>query len=250
MFSFGRGPHRTKAATLCTVQYIYRIAWYGCSMITAPSTDRGRATVTRILEAACVLFARQGVRATTLDQIGSAAGAGRSQLYHFFADKADLVADVVGFQVERVLASVEPSFDTVSTADDLRTWCANAVREHASSIDPIRCPIGSLIYELDSTDHGLARAALKAGFARWEQAIANALGRIADRGGLRPEADPTRSAAGLLAAYQGGMLLADVHNDVAPLRHALDTALAATLQPAPRQRPSRTTARTQPDATH
>ncbi|MGV7354746.1 TetR family transcriptional regulator C-terminal domain-containing protein, partial [Mycobacterium kansasii] len=145
---------------------------------------------------------------------------------------------------------VEPSFDTVSTADDLRTWCANAVREHASSIDPIRCPIGSLIYELDSTDHGLARAALKAGFARWEQAIANALGRIADRGGLRPEADPTRSAAGLLAAYQGGMLLADVHNDVAPLRHALDTALAATLQPAPRQRPSRTTARTQPDATH
>ncbi|MGV7852597.1 hypothetical protein PJM29_30985, partial [Mycobacterium kansasii] len=90
----------------------------------------------------------------------------------------------VGFQVERVLASVEPSFDTVSTADDLRTWCANAVREHASSIDPIRCPIGSLIYELDSTDHGLARAALKAGFARWEQAIANALGRIADRGGL------------------------------------------------------------------
>lgn len=219
-------------------------------MITEPSTDRGRATVARILEAACVLFARQGVRATTLDQIGSAAGAGRSQLYHFFADKADLVADVVGFQVERVLSSVEPSFDTVNTADDLRTWCANAIREHAASRDPIRCPIGSLIYELDSTDYSLARAALKAGFARWEQAIADALRRIAHCGGLRPDADPTSSAAGLLAAYQGGMLLADVNNNVTPLRHALDTALAATLQPAPPRRPPRTTARTKPGAKH
>lgn len=202
-------------------------------MITKPTTDRGRATVTRVLEAACVLFARRGVRATTLDEIGAAAGVGRGQLYHFFADKADLVSDVVAFQVERVMSVIQPSFDVMSTAADVRGWCAEAVRVHASSGEPVRCPIGSLIYELDRAGDGAARAALKAGFARWEQVFAEGLRRVADNGELTPGSDPAVVAAGLLAAYQGGMLLADVSGDVAPLRHALDTVLAAALVPQP-----------------
>jgi len=208
-------------------------------VITEPTTDRGRATVARILEAACVLFARQGVRATTLDEIGNAAGAGRSQLYHFFADKADLVSDVVRFQVDRVLSSVQPSFDDVNTAADLRAWCADAVRAHAASDDPIRCPIGSLVYELDRSDDGPARSTLKSGFAQWEQVMADALQRVANSGGLLPGTEPTVLAAALLAAYQGGMLLADVSGDVAPLQHALDTTLAAALGPAPKRGRSR-----------
>lgn len=204
-------------------------------MITEPTTDRGRATVARILEAACILFARQGVRATTLDEIGSAAGAGRSQLYHFFADKADLVSDVVRFQVDRVLSAVQPSFDDVHTAADLRAWCADAVRAHAASHEPIRCPIGSLVYELDRSDDGPARATLRSGFARWEQVLTEALQRVDDDGGLLPGTEPAVLAAGLLAAYQGGMLLADVSGDVAPLRHAMDTALTAVLGPLPRR---------------
>jgi AcrR family transcriptional regulator len=210
-------------------------------VITKPTTDRGRATVARVLEAACVLFARRGVRATTLDEIGVAAGVGRGQLYHFFADKADLVADVVGFQVDRVLLAVQPSFDVISTPADVRSWCAEAVRGHASSDDPIRCPIGSLVYELDRADDGPARTALKTGFARWEQIFTQGFQRVADNGGLTPGSDPAVVAAGLLAAYQGGMLLADVSGDVAPLRHALDTVLAGAL--APQERLSRRASR-------
>ena len=182
------------------------------------------------MEAACLLFARQGVRATTLDEIGAAAGVGRGQLYHFFAGKADLVADVVGFQVERVISSIQPSFDSMSTANDVRAWCEDAVRLHASSTDPIRCPIGSLVYELDA-DAGAARVALKAGFARWESVFANGLRRVADNGELLAGADPSVLAAAMLAAYQGGMLLADVSGDVEPLRRALQTVMAAALPP-------------------
>lgn len=195
-------------------------------MITKPTTDRGRATVGRVLEAACLLFARQGVRATTLDEIGAAAGVGRGQLYHFFADKADLVADVVGLQVELVISSIQPAFDAMSTADDVRAWCEDAVRQHASSTDPVRCPIGSLVYQLDA-DAVAARAALKAGFARWEATFAEGLRRVADNGELLAGTDPSALAAGLLAAYQGGTLLADVSGDVEPLRHALQTVMAA-----------------------
>jgi AcrR family transcriptional regulator len=199
-------------------------------MITTPTTDRGRATVGRILEAACVLFARDGVRATTLDEIGAAAGVGRGQLYHFFADKADLVTDVVSFQVERVISSIQPSFEAVSAAVDVLAWCEDAVRLHASTSDPVRCPIGSLVYQLDA-DAAAARAALTAGFARWEKIFADGLQRVADNGELLDDTDPSALATGLLAAYQGGMLLADVSGDVDALRSALQTVLAGTLAP-------------------
>jgi TetR/AcrR family transcriptional repressor of nem operon len=199
-------------------------------VITKPTTDRGRATVARVLDAACALFARQGVRATTLDEIGAAAGVGRGQLYHFFAGKADLVADVVALQVDRAIASMRPPFEQMSTAADVRAWCDGVVDVYASSNGPIRCPIGSLVNELDRDD-GLARAALRTGFARWEALLAEGLRRVADNGGLRAGIDPSLLASGLLAAFQGGVLLADVNGDVEPLRRALDMLTTAALSP-------------------
>jgi len=199
-------------------------------VITKPTTDRGRATVGRVLDAAGALFARQGVRATTLDEIGAASGVGRGQLYHFFAGKADLVADVVALQVDRVIEALTPSFEQMSTAADVRAWCDGVVAVYASSNGPIRCPIGSLVPELDRDD-GPARAALRTGFARWEALLAQGIQRVADNGGLRAGIDPASLAAGLLATFQGGVLLADVSGDVQPLRRALDMLTTVALSP-------------------
>jgi TetR/AcrR family transcriptional repressor of nem operon len=198
-------------------------------MITRPTTDRGRATVARVLDAACALFAEKGVRATTLDEIGAAAGVGRGQLYHFFAGKADLVADVVGLQVERIVGPIRPAVDAMSTADDVRNFCEAIISLHDSS-EKIRCPLGSLVPQLD--DDNAAREALKAGFTQWEALLAEGLRRVADSGGLISGADPAVLAGGLLAAYQGGMLLADVTGDVESLRRALNTVVTAVLTPA------------------
>jgi TetR/AcrR family transcriptional regulator, transcriptional repressor for nem operon len=198
-------------------------------MITRPTTDRGRATVARVLDAACALFAEKGVRATTLDEIGAAAGVGRGQLYHFFAGKADLVADVVGLQVERIVGPIRSAVDAMSTADDVRNFCEAIINLHDSS-EKIRCPLGSLVPQLD--DDNAAREALKAGFTQWEALLAEGLRRVADSGGLISGADPAVLAGGLLAAYQGGMLLADVTGDVESLRRALNTVVTAVLTPA------------------
>jgi AcrR family transcriptional regulator len=187
--------------------------------------------VQRILDAACVLFGKRGVRVTTLDEIGTAAGVGRGQLYHFFAGKADLVTDVVALQVERVIASARSSFDTMSSAADVHAWCEETINAYASSNDAMRCPIGSLIHELDS-DSEPARNALQAGFARWEGLMAEGLQRVADNGGLTAGTDASALAGGLLAAFQGGLLLAEMTGDVQPLRRALETAVAGALTPA------------------
>lgn len=192
-----------------------------------PTTAKGRATVQRVLDAACVLFARQGIRATTLDQVQAASTTGRGQLYLYFAGKADLVTAVVDRQAERVLAAQQPLLGGIASAAHVRQWCDLAVRQYADE-DPVRCPIGALVHELGEQDPQ-ARAALAAGFTRWHTALSIGLRRVRDRGELAAHADPEQAAAALLAAYQGGVLLAAATGDLALLDAGLTTVATGIL---------------------
>jgi len=69
-----------------------------------PRTGRGRASRERIVERAAELFAEQGVAATSLDDVLAAAGAGKSQLYHYFRGRDELVEAAVGLRCAQVLA--------------------------------------------------------------------------------------------------------------------------------------------------
>src|SRR5207237_6882287 len=57
----------------------------------SPVTSKGRATRARIVDAAARLAYERGVAGTSLDDVGLAAGVGRSQPYHYFADKGELL---------------------------------------------------------------------------------------------------------------------------------------------------------------
>ena len=78
--------------------------------------------------------------------------------------------------------------------------------------------------ELTDSDPA-ARAALTAGFARWQGLLAAGLETMRSQGALDPDTDPQALGLGLLAAVQGGLLLAQATGSVAPLRTAVDLAL-------------------------
>src|SRR5580700_7258892 len=86
------------------------------------------------------------------------------------------------------------------------------------------CPLGSLGGQLAETDTQ-ARALIAAGFEQWSAAIGDGLRNLYAAGGLPPGADPDDLAVTLLAALQGGLLLAQVQRDTRPLETALDTLL-------------------------
>jgi len=204
-------------------------------MKTPPTTDRGRMTVESILDAASLLFYHHGVRATSLDQVSALSSTGRSQLYHYFSDKADLVLSVIERQVERVLEAQQPILGDIAHGKDLQAWRDLVIRLHADSDDPIRCPLGALVVEL-AEDDPTARAALCAGFKRWRDALTRGLKRIRDNGELASPLSPAVLGVGLLAAYQGGVLLSQAADDLAPLRAALDTAVSSVLGDRPARR--------------
>jgi TetR/AcrR family transcriptional repressor of nem operon len=89
------------------------------------------------------------------------------------------------------------------------------------------CPLGSLAGQLAETDPD-ARALIAAGFWQWSAAISDSLRRLQAAGRLPAGIDADDFAITLLAALQGGLMLAQVQRDTRALQTAVDTLLALT----------------------
>ena len=87
-----------------------------------PRTARGTATKARIVEAAADLMRAHGVASTSVDAVLAASKASKSQLYHYFADKDDLVLAVIQRQTECVLAAQELMLRGLTDLAGLRRW--------------------------------------------------------------------------------------------------------------------------------
>ena len=185
-------------------------------------TERGRRSRAAIIEAAATMMYRHGVAGTSLDAVLEASGTGKSQLYHYFSDRSDLVAAVIDRQLELVLDE-QPGLAHVDTWQGLVDWAREVVSLHSRKGGPFACPLGTMAAELKNDD--AFRPALDAAFARWEAPLARGLHAMRDRGDLTTAADPDGLATMLVAALQGGMLLGRIRGDVAPLRDLLRSGL-------------------------
>ncbi len=196
-------------------------------------TRKGMQTWQRIVAAAADLILQQGVAGTTLDDVRAEAGVSSSQIYHYFADKEALVRAVVDYRAQTVVGEIhEPMLAAIEGIDGLRAWRDKIVSIQEDAGCQGGCPLGSLGSELAELDH-VARGDVAAGCRRWEAAIRACLQGMRDRGQLVPAADPGQLAEAMLAALQGGLLLAQIERSVRPLAAALDVMISLTESLAP-----------------
>jgi TetR/AcrR family transcriptional regulator, transcriptional repressor for nem operon len=191
-------------------------------------TRKGTQTRQKIVAAAAGLILEQGVAGTTLDDVRAEAGVSSSQIYHYFAGKEALVRAVVDYRAQTLVGQThEPMLAAIEGIDGLRAW-----RDTIDSLTQAAgcqggCPLGSLGSDLAELDHA-ARHDVAAGFSRWEAAIRACLHGLRDRGQLAPAADPDQLATAILAALEGGLLLAQIERNTRPLAAALDVMISLT----------------------
>ncbi len=188
-----------------------------------PATIRGRETKARIVIAAAELMVKRGVAATSVDDVLGASGVGKSQFYHYFAAKTDLVAAVLQHQLSSVLRD-QDRFD-IATWDGIEVWLNSLVGQLKERGFASGCPLGSIVAEVIDQDERLQTLAAEA-FALWEDRLARGLQALKDTGGLRVDADPETLAEEALATIQGGYLLATVKRQARPMNNALRAAFA------------------------
>jgi AcrR family transcriptional regulator len=166
-----------------------------------------------------------GVAGTSTPAVRDAAGVSSSQIYHYFADKDDLTRAVIAYQSEAILSHEAPLLARLDSLGALTSWRDVIVDTARQQDGAGGCPLGSLSSELSDT-HPWARDALAAGFAAWTEVIRSGLAAMIDNGTLRRDTDPDTLAQALLAAVQGGLLLAQAQHTTRALEAALDTVIA------------------------
>jgi len=194
-------------------------------MGTMPTTDRGRLTRQRIVAAATEVVAEKGALGASLDEVGARAPASRSQLYHYFDDKNDLLLAVAEATTDAVLAGHRDLFDQLETWDGLVRWADALVAFQQERGGQGGCPIANLLGQLGERDD-VIRSMLASGFDRWEADIGAGLAAMVESGELRPDADVAWLASSTLASVQGGLVLSQARRDPLALRRALDGAIA------------------------
>lgn len=200
-------------------------------------TDKGQATRARILEHAAELIYTHGVHATNNEQLRRAAGVSGSQLNHYFPTKESLVLAVVAWQADNVLAlHRSQQFGGFHTIEMFRKWSAFYIAYERAYREG--CSLGSLASEIIKTDLDVHDELANA-FDQWRGIFRDGIQHMQRLGTLRADADPAQQANLLLGAFQGGMLLAQVAQDITPLKDALQAAIdhLETFATAPPDRP-------------
>lgn len=189
----------------------------------SPLTARGAQTRERIVDATAKLIYEKGAEATSLDEVCEAGRVSKSQLYHYFEDKDALVREVITLQANRILAAQSPPIDELDSIEALCRW-AKTVEDLHRATGGGGCPLGSLANELAHRSDA-ARILLHEGFLAWTDRLARGFERMQSRGDLDVDASPRELAVAVVAAVEGGLLLAKTARSPGPLKRALDMAL-------------------------
>jgi TetR/AcrR family transcriptional repressor of nem operon len=168
---------------------------------------------TRILDAAARLIQQQGYERTSVDDIVRESGlSGKSHFYHYFTSKEALAHQVLEQQFERFAERALATLHTPTRAplDRLGLFIDTLVALHRREGAAGASAFGGFASELAESHEGI-RTRLDTVFARWE----SELGALFSD--MRPDAgdgaDPAQLARFIIAALEGGMLMARVKRD-------------------------------------
>jgi AcrR family transcriptional regulator len=195
----------------------------------------------KILAAAFEEVYRHGFQAASLDTIVDRAGVTKGALYHHFPDKAALGRAVVDEVIRQPVLDAYLS-PLENPEPDALTALIQVVRRRSDDFETggieLGCPLNNLAQEMSPLDEALRRriaATLKA----WTDGFARALERGQTEGQVRPDVDPSRVAAFMVAAIEGAFGTAKNARSPALLRANLNQLadFLETLRLPPRKPP-------------
>lgn len=170
---------------------------------------RGAETRLRIIRVAADLFHKQGVRATSPDEVIEASRTGKGQFYHYFRSKEGLIHEVLQVHLEAIKSGTAPVKYEIGSWTDLERWFFAQVELQKSFGMTRGCPFGTIGNEVTENDE-LVRQDLSLIFEVVKNKLAVFFIREKSQGRLVRAADENRMADFCIAAIQGAMLMGKI----------------------------------------
>ncbi len=197
-----------------------------CENHVAPRfTEKGMATRAQIVEGAAELILQRGVNGTSLDDVRAAVGVSGSQMSHYFADKQDLVRQIIAARTQFVVDfHRQPQLGRLDTLSSLRKWADLCWAQGGETYLQNGCVYGSLTSELLEAGD-LVLDDIADGYDQWLALFRDGLTSMVDRHDLREDADPRHLAVALVVAHQGGTMLTHITGSAEPFKATMEAAL-------------------------
>ena len=185
---------------------------------------RGAETRLRIIQAAADLFHKQGVRATSPDEIIEASATGKGQFYYYFKSKEGLVHEVLQSHLKAIKTGAAPVNYEINSWQDLERWFQAHIELQKRFNMTRGCPFGTVGNELTEND-GLIRQDLNLLFEIMKNKLATFFIKEKAKRRLSNDANEEHLAAFCIATIQGAMLMGKIERNSQPV----ETAVRETL---------------------
>ncbi len=166
------------------------------------------------------VFWAQGYEATGVTELLQEMGIGRQSMYDTFGNKRSLFQEALRRYADeyagRMIAILEAPGSPLGNIDKLFDFWSEMLSERCAC----GCLMGNTAAELGPHDPEMA-AALRSGFKRLEQAIANTFRRAQAEGELGLDLDADALASLLVVAGQGTALVSKLDDDPRLVRSVL-----------------------------
>jgi AcrR family transcriptional regulator len=194
----------------------------GIAPTTAPAT--APAPRDRILDAATLLFRRQGYAATGIKEIVGEAGAPLGSLYHYFpGGKEQIAVEAVTRAGEKLRRTMEAAAEVPDLPAAVNAYFTVHAQRLADSDFELGCPIAMLALETASVNDRI-RQVCEDVFDSWQSTLKHAFAAS----GI-PDDDAGLLATFVLSSYEGALTLSRAFRNIEPMVTS-GAAVAALLQ--------------------
>ena len=180
-----------------------------------------------ILDVARELFLERGLKGVSMDDVASAAGLKKANLFHYYPSKEclelavlDLAAGEMREQVQEQLSA--KGRDPVGAVASMFEQAGRGMRER-------RCRGGCFLGNLaqEASDHNETIRVRVSEFLRyWTDQLAGFLDRARASGYFRPELEPRPAAEAILALFEGALLFSKASRRPDPVESSKRMAVA------------------------
>ena len=188
-------------------------------------SNRGTETRLRIIRAAADLFHKQGVGATSPDQVIEASETGKGQFYHYFKSKEGLVHEVLQTYLDDIAKGTAPLNYQIDSWEDLERWFFSNSELQKRFRMTRGCPFGTIGNEVTENDE-LIRQDLSLIFEVIKNKLAAFFLKEKAKGRLSPDANEEQLADFCIASIQGAMLLGKIKRNSQPVETTVREAVA------------------------
>jgi TetR/AcrR family transcriptional repressor of nem operon len=176
-----------------------------------------------IIERTATVFNKLGYAGTSLSDLVEATGLTKGAIYGNFENKEDVALAAFDYNLGLVQEGQRGGLDSSSSVREQLLAMPRFYRQAFPRMQ-VRggCPILNTAIETDDAPPTALRQRVQESVRRWHQRLVRLIGQGQQTGEVRPEADADRYATLFIALIEGGILLARVAGEAAPLHTSLD----------------------------